>query len=527
MCRAPHSGRSIEPHIGARFRHRPLHLASAAASNQNRGLIAMSVSLAGMIVCAGLLIVAFHMRGMLIVGLLASLAFGSTAVMTLSSLGGSSPLIYTVFAALLVAAVGTRRHIFRDLGGVFGSVGAIWVLAILMAYAAVGAWLLPRLFAGQTNVFVQSKMRSGVVEASLGPVSSNISQSGYFILGGLTAIALCVLLTQNDKIDQVRRGFFVWCTLHTAMGLIDLLGKLAGTGDLLMPIRTASYVMLTEANEAGFSRIAGAYSEASAFGAVSLACLAFCYTYWRRTKDLYALWLSLTLLMLVVLSTSSTAYVGLMLLGLVVAGSTVRALLTDRIEPAMLHMTAFFFSACLIALAVSLYRPGFFDPFFHLIDTSVINKANSSSGHERAYWNLRSLQSFNDTMGLGIGLGSSRASSWPIAVLSQLGLVGTLMIAVLVAVVVRGLGRLTQWVDPETAAVVASVRNSALAGIAAASLASGSADPGIGFFVAFAVISATRVRARLNRSAVEYQLVPTTVNGLHPWHLSPNPGHAR
>jgi hypothetical protein len=238
----------------------------------------MQVSVVGLLVCAAILAVAYYCRGSLIIGLMASLAFGSTALMTLTSLGGSSPLIYTFFAATLVTAVAVRRRIWRDIGAVFGSIRPIWVLGGVMLYAVVGAWLFPRLFAGQTTVFVQSKARKGVIEASLGPVSANLSQTGYFVLGCLTAVAICVLLLHHDRLDQIRRGFLLWCSLHAGMGLIDFLGKLSGAGDVLGPIRTASYAMLTEASEAGFSRIAGAYSEASAFGGVSLACLAFCYT---------------------------------------------------------------------------------------------------------------------------------------------------------------------------------------------------------------------------------------------------------
>jgi hypothetical protein len=66
---------------------------------------AMQVSLAGLLVCGALLLVAYYSRGMLIVALAASQVFGATAVVTLSFVGGSSPLIYTVFAGLLVAAV--------------------------------------------------------------------------------------------------------------------------------------------------------------------------------------------------------------------------------------------------------------------------------------------------------------------------------------------------------------------------------------------------------------------------------------
>jgi hypothetical protein len=466
----------------------------------------VQVSLVGLIVCAGILLAGYFCRGALIIGLIASLAFGSTALMTLGSLGGASPLIYTFFAALLVTAVAARRRIWRDLGDVFGKIRPIWVLCSLMVYTIVGAWLFPRLFAGQTSVFVQSKTRKGVIEAALAPVSGNISQTGYFILGGLTAIALCVLLLQKDRIDQIRRGFLLWCCLHAGMGLIDLTSKLAGAGDVLWPIRTASYAMLTEVNEAGFSRIAGAYSEASAFGGVSLACLSFCYVYWRKTKSHLARGLSVVLLVLVVFSTSSTAYVGLSVLSLPVAFSILRSLLFGRVASDEILIITLLSVGVLTALVISVYDEGFFDPFVHLIDTAVINKASSSSGQERAYWNIKSLQAFLDTSGLGIGFGSSRASSWPIAVVSQLGLVGSLMMAMLLGVVARGMGRLSPYVDRETDAVVSSVRACTLAGIVAGSLAGGSAEPGMFFFIALAVIVASRVRARRNKYAVLREL---------------------
>ena len=45
------------------------------------------------------------------------------------------------------------------------------------------------------------------------------------------------------------------------------------------------------------------------------------------------------------------------------------------------------------------------------------------------------------------------------------------------------------------------MRASALAGVVAGSLINGTADPGLGFFVALAVIAATRAHARRNRRA--------------------------
>ncbi|WP_095080685.1 hypothetical protein [Mesorhizobium sophorae] len=463
----------------------------------------MQVSLVGLLVCAAILAVARYSRGMLIIGLIASQAFGATAIVTLTFLGGSSPLIYTMFAALLVMAVTVRRRIWFDLGSVFGSIRPVWVLTSLMAYAIIGAWLFPRFFAGQTAVFVQSKTRGAVVEASLAPVSANTSQTGYFILGGLTAIALCVLLLHSQRIDQVRRGFFLWCGLHTGMGLVDFIGKNAGLGDLLAPIRTANYALITEAVEQGFVRITGPFAEASSFASVSLACLAFCYTYWRKTKSRLAQWLAGILLFLTILSTSSTAYVGLTLLCLPVAFSMLVSVLRGRVEREDIMVTALMAIGVVAIMGISLYHAGALEPFVRLINSTIINKADSASGHERTYWNMKSLQSFLDTSGLGVGFGSSRASSWPIAVLSQLGLFGSLMMAILLGVLVGGLGRMREWVDPETEAVVTSVRNASLAGIIASSLSGGSADPGILFFIALAVVCATKVHARRTLTAFE------------------------
>ncbi|WP_224517760.1 GNVR domain-containing protein [Mesorhizobium sp. CA8] len=466
----------------------------------------MELSPVGFIVCAAVLLTAIYYRAPLIIGLIASLAFGSTALMTLSSLGGSSPLVYTFFGGLMVTGVAARRRLWQDLGDVFGKIRAIWVLSGLMFYAVAGAWLFPRLFAGQTSAFVQSKTRHGVViEASLEPVSSNISQTGYFILGGLVVIALCILLLNKNRMDEIRRGFFIWCVLHVAMGMLDVAGKLAGTGDLLQVIRSASYAMLTDQVQAGFFRIAGAYSEASAFGGVSLACLSFCYVYWRKTGSRLARWLSGLLLVLLLLCTSSTAYVGLAVLSVPVAFSLARSFLAGRVTADEILIVTLLTAGVCAVMAIILYNERILDPVIELIDSTVINKGSTDSGHERAYWNIKSLQSFADTSGLGVGFGSSRASSWPIAVVSQLGLVGSLMMATLLAVVIRGLGGLRSHVDGETEAVVSSVQACALAAMVAASISSGTADPGIVFFIALAVVAATRVRARRNRQAFARQ----------------------
>jgi len=67
--------------------------------------------------------------------------------------------------------------------------------------------------------------------------------------------------------------------------------------------------------------------------------------------------------------------------------------------------------------------------------------------------------------------------------------------ALLLAAIVRGLGRYEPRFGRETSATVAGVRAAALAGLVAASLTSGAPDPGLTFFIAFATIATMRARA--------------------------------
>ena len=456
----------------------------------------MQPSINGLLVCTAILAFAFVMRWSIVSALIASLAFGATAIGTITSLGGSSPLIFTLFAMLTVLFALARRHIWTEIGTMFGRLHAAWVVCALMAYGVIGAFLFPRFFAGQTTVFATSRTGRGVYETALAPVSANVSQSGYFLLGGMTFLALCILLRHPRTLIDVKRGFFGWFWLHSCMGVLDLAAKVSGAGDILSPIRTASYAMLTQTSESGFWRIAGAYAEASAFGGVSLFGLAFTYVYWRKTGSRQAFFLGIVLLVLLLLSTSSTAYFGLLVLSVPVLVMIVASITSSRIHRSELFICGLFLLLAVIALAIYLSIPTFFDPLSRLFDATIVNKIESASGRERAYWNYKGLQAFFDTAGLGVGLGSSRASSWIIAVISQLGVLGSVLMATLVAILVRGLYGVPKPVAQEDVAIVAAVRACALTSLIAGSLASGSADPGLNLLIPLAVIVTIRARQR-------------------------------
>jgi hypothetical protein len=453
----------------------------------------MEVSFAGVLISLSALAAGYLLGSPIIVGLMISLAFGATAVGTLTSLGGASPLAYSALALLLTSSVALRRTLWVDVGSVFARYFEAWVVVALTLYAAAGAIILPRLFAGRTSAFVSSRVH-GVLEMPLGPAASNITQSLYLAVGGLTFLAFCVLLRERRTWSAVKFGFFAWCTVHAALGAVDFTAKHLGAVDLLDPLRTATYVMHTGAREAGFFRITGGFSEASAFASTTLATLAFTVTYWRSTGHKGSLALSASLLFLLLLSTSTTAYFGLMVISIPLLASLAwRFLMRLSLSWQDVYLVAFFVLGSTAALAVMVYDPRAYDPLLRLFDEVMLNKADSPSGQERAYWNERSLQSFRDTLGLGMGIGSSRASSWLVAVVSQLGVLGTVMMGFLVISVSRPLhARSASRTDVEINALARSARACALAWLVAASLIVGTADPGIAFFVALSVVVAAR-----------------------------------
>lgn len=453
----------------------------------------MQISVAGVIVCCVLLIGGWHLRSPLIVPLLASFAFGSTAIVTLEFLGGASPLIFTVFALILIAAVSTRKNTFHELCTVLANHRSSWIVCVFPLYALASAVILPRLFAGQTTIFVPARTSGQVFEVPLQPVTGNITQLGYFSLAVITFLALSVLLRNDRYLEGVRRGLFALAIVHVALGGIDLAGKLVGGSDFLSLLRTANYALLTDVSEAGFWRIVGGYSEASAYGGATLAYLAFAYVYWRVTNSRAALFLTLVLCVLLVLSTSSTAYAGGAVLAVIVILCTLYSAARGRLLSQDIVMLVLVTSCVTLGLLLYFHYEHLFESFAQLLESAVVNKSLSASAQERMYWNYRSIQSFFDTGGLGIGFGSSRSSSWPVAVISQIGLAGALMFAVLVGTLFGGFSdKNAKLSDLKFIALGRSARAAALATLGAATIAGGGADPGLFFFVCLATVLACR-----------------------------------
>jgi hypothetical protein len=449
------------------------------------------LSFIGLLVCGAILLLGRYFGAPLLIGLFASLPFGSTAFAALPALGGSSPLIYTLFAIMLTMSVIARPGGIADIGRVFLTYPISWALIILVFYASATAVIMPRLFEGQTTAFVI--FRGAIREVALSPTPGNMTQGAYFALDAFMFYMVAAAMLTRKNFHLIRIGLFIYVGLTVALGCVDLLGKLAQQGDVLLPIRTANYALLTEVAEAGFWRIAGGQAEASAFAIMIVSCLAFSFVYWRGTGSRLAMLLAILSFVLAILSTSSTAYVALALLGAFYSLVAVRSVLSGRLTNRDLLVA--FCAGILFAIGLTLYliNDRLFDPFVVLFDTMITTKAQSQSGIERAYWNHRSMVALADTIWLGVGLGSSRASSWMVAVASQLGVLGSLLMAILVVSLLRGPGpnRLARF-DREAFVLCRATRALASAFLVGSSISGGAANPGVLFFLCLAVVVSLR-----------------------------------
>ncbi len=447
-----------------------------------------------------LLLLGYRLRAPITVALFASLPFASTAIVTLPALGGSSILLFTPLAGLLILTALARRNVMSDLGRLFSSHWVPAVVATLLAYAVAGALILPRLFAGQTTVFIPGAEK--IIEVPLMPVTGNITQSGYFAANGLCFFAVSILLRNKDYFRTLKVALFALAATHAGLCLLDLAGKFAGIADVLSPIRTAGYSMLTDVKADGFWRIVGGCPEASSAAAGTATAFAFTFSYWRMTGSLPAFVLTAVLGSLLVFSTSTTGYAVLGALSLVFLASLAYSAMRDRINSRDLWVVALGTVMLSAVFAMALANEQMLDPIIKLLEGTILEKATSASAAERFYWNYKSLLTFLDTNGLGAGLGSSRASSWLLAVLSQLGFVGAVLFGVLVIEILkRPFHHTPAPEDVEIAATCMGIRAATFATLVALLTSGGAADPGLLFFTALAALLAGRCYLAAKESA--------------------------
>lgn len=356
----------------------------------------------------------------------ASLAFGSLAILPVNLTGGTTFLPHTACSALLCirSFIACRKpHLLIDGLLDYNKLG---LLTAFIVYGLMVTYTAPFLFHGAPIMGLNNITRS-----PLGFGSGNITQPLYLLAAFAITISIYQLLLQTDTRRMVYQAIFVGGAMALLAGMIDM--ATAGSG-LLAPLRTATYVIMDGDDVGGMRRVIGFNTEASAYGALVLSFGAIIY-FTRIGEALGGIYakiqtpMALALIAFTVLSTSSAAFLGLGILGVFAVVANVMALRHPADEKRALIQLLVIGAAGLVIAALVVATPSMFNGAVELVDSLIFKKTSSSSYSERSSWNLVSLEGLVATGGYGVGVGSTRASSWPVAVLSSTGVIGGLLMA--------------------------------------------------------------------------------------------------
>lgn len=424
--------------------------------------------------------------------------FGASAAAILTSLGGNpvtpalAMLPFVMWSWLRLPHPTWRPPHVAGPSAAAGvrPMGPTFWLGLCIAWGALTALFMPRLLSGSTQVYTTQKAVTGkglVQLLPLQPSSGNVTQLGYAMAGLLCFVCARQLASLPDGLQRLRQAMSWLAALLLLSVLLNLGETYGGLDTGLSLVRNGGYAVMVGGEQGGLQRITGPFSEASAFASFTLPVFAFHASLWLqgergRACGTVALWLLLVILM----ATSSTGYVAL---GLYATG-LVALRLPHVLAPSALRLWRSLAILGLLGLVVlaaaALFRQGAADKLLHFFNTVLGQKLQSSSGMERMQWNLQGLRNLVDSYGLGVGLGSTRASSYLIMLLANLGVIGTLLYAAFVWQVFtapRGPA------DPEAERIRTAFRHAFAAALCAAVVSGTVFDRGQAFFVYAAAAS--------------------------------------
>lgn len=419
--------------------------------------------------------------------------FGGSAALLLPALGGANitpAVLYIPFLAVFALAQGGTTGFFREIA--YPSAG-FWLL-LLVIWCAVAAYFPPRIFAGDVLVSAVTRDTDSPVRSliALRPVSGNFTQLGYAIGGFLVFVAVRALLRRDGGLERFVIAVLVLAGMNCLAAIVNLAELYAHFPPLLQYARNANYVIFNGGEIGGVVRITGTFSEASAFSAFTLPLFAFTTTLWLRgIRPRLTSVLAAASLAFLLLSTSTTAYAGL--LAYVVCIGTVLAWkgLTHGVWLRYRAIVPATVVAVMMLCGLALFDSSAAKALVNFFDLTLFNKLQSASGMERSAWNYQAWLNFIQTYGLGVGLGSARASSYPLVLLSNIGMVGALLYVVFLMRLrpVTGVHA-----DATRQAVSAAARQAVLAALFAAAVSASVFDIGMAFY-AFAAAAARDVPA--------------------------------
>ncbi|KRB53060.1 hypothetical protein ASE04_07515 [Rhizobium sp. Root708] len=406
--------------------------------------------------------------------------FGAAAAIVAGAANIQPAHLFLLFFA--IATLSWRKNAMTAMQALRPGQPAFW-LACLVVYGAASGFFSPRLLAGATQIIPvgTSEYPATGGTVPLGPVSSNVTQAIYLVADLICFVIIVSAASTRRGFAAITTGLVAYAFANMLFALLDIATDATGTQAIMQFMRNAQYALHDSETVAGMKRIIGSWPEASSFAGATLGAFGFTATMWLCGRA--PRWngpLALASLVLIFLSTSSTGLVAaplcLVLLYLTalarsgVGGGSLRSSAVAFIAPQILA----------VAILIVLLNDDIYRTLYDYVDLLILSKSGTASGVERASWNAYGLQNFVDSWGLGVGLGTARTSSFPLALLSNVGIPGAVFFA-LFAFGAIGRRRGTDRTVPSDIRLAA--RNGSLCLLVGALVSGALVDLGLLFFV--------------------------------------------
>ncbi len=353
------------------------------------------------------------------------------------ALGGATPIgaalvlgavaLPTFYAVAVGAAVGiVLRHLQRvrwSPGVVLAPVPGARPLVLLVVVGVLVTLIAPMVFDGLPVLSPGgegNRLMAGVL------TKSNIAQIVYVIL----SVCVVVFLARSKSIGPEVVGIAAITT--TTLSLWAWTHQVAGVPFPEGLFDNSPAFTFQNTFPGGAPRVRGILSEPAGLAASSLITIAYTASRLRSVQGLRRLLLLLALAAAVLLgcvSTSATFFVaGVALAAIALAVAASRFVLNGG---SLSRSTTLI--VCTAAIAALWLLPW----SANFIGAIVDEKVGSNSYDDRSGSDAFSLTLLVDTLGLGTGLGSNRASSFAASLLSTVGIIGALLLATAIWVLVR------------------------------------------------------------------------------------------
>jgi hypothetical protein len=380
--------------------------------------------------------------------------------------------------------------------------GAGFTLCLLVTYGLFTAFFYPRLLQDVTEVIYTDRSVSEVlmgIPRPLAPGSGNITQSFHFV-GGACAFAATYAYVKIARTPIFLWSFAALAGLNIIFGVLDILTYNLGISYVLDFIRSGGYLVMIDQDFGTFRRVVGSFPEPSTFAAFSFVMFAAMFVMWLHGWGSY--WVAFLLianLMMIIFSTSTTGYAALAVFLIVVPVWLAVAFLSGRfVQKAMTVAWVLCFAAAvgIVLLLLDLVPNSVYE-----VVNLTLHKEESLSGMERSMTNVQAWNNFLDTYGLGVGLGSARASGFAYVLLSNMGIIGFLGFSIFL---MQLLGPVQAVAGRDARTTVAVAKSQIITILLVSIISGGIFDLGLLFYVACAVVTGLQTVTAADRTVARY-----------------------